>query len=104
MKRLDVYCTACDAELRVRLPNASATTVAPGDIECPHAELCSPDCVLVSDGTVHGELLEFLPRAGTAGVGPGRRGMKEASRLVEDARRASLTRERRRWIRWWGGR
>lgn len=100
MDTVDAYCTICDAEIRVRIPPGGTGELKVEDLECLHADLCSPQCILEREGTSIAELLDFLPPEESGR----RRGFSGASRLVEEARRTSLARERRRWLKWWGGR
>lgn len=97
------YCTACDAEVDVRIGPGGPGRIELRDLACPHFDLCGDEhCVLAryEDGSLR-DLLEFVPE----GDEPGReRGMEEASRQVEEARRASLAREMQRFWSWWEGR
>lgn len=102
MPTVRAYCTACDTEIQVRIPDEGLDVLELGDLDCPHAELCGTEaCVLGEASPSLREFLDFLP----PGEGSQRtRDLKGATRLVEDARRASMAREIRRWRQWWGGR
>lgn len=97
------YCSACDAEIDVRLGPEGPRRLQLRDLACPHDELCGDErCVLAQrEGESLLELLEFVP--GSEGTGKGR-DFGEASRQVETARRLSLGREMRRFREWWEGR
>lgn len=102
MNRVRAYCSACDTIVEVRVEEGESGQLDLEDLDCPHAVLCGPeDCAKTIGKRSLREVLEFLPA--DAGESP-ERGLGAAGRMVEDARRASMSRERRRWLKWWGGR
>lgn len=88
------YCSACDSEVCVRFDHGSDGEEATADCGS-NKEFCGQDaCPVFSryDGRIVWESLEFVPGSPRA-AGP--RAYREAVRLVEQARRASLGRQAR---------
>ena len=98
------YCTGCDAEIDVRIGPGGPERLELRDIACPHEELCGEEhCLLARPGGKPlAEKLEFLPRSDEVSSGESGHAIERASRQVEEARKASLSREMRRFRKWWG--
>lgn len=106
MPTYHAYCSACDAEVDVRIGPGGPGRIELRDLACPHDELCGEEhCVLARPGGPPlREMLEFLPsEGGVERSRSGSGGLEEAGRRVEETRRASLAREMRRFREWWEG-
>lgn len=100
MTTRSAYCVPCDMLVEVTL-DGDTEQLAAGDVLCPaQGEACRPGSCLLArlSPTQVAKQLDFLPPSGRPGSG---RGFREASRLVELARRRSLAREAGRLRRWW---